>query len=283
MDSYSILVNTCDKFEDCWDPFFKLFKFYWPDCSGKIYLNTEYKIYEYKDLSISSIQGCKKHNVPNRKRATWSQCLRWALETMETDIILYMQEDYFLNAKVNNDRLEELVSLMQSDPTIHCIQLTTDSVKPKECSAYDGLLTVDHSYWSTISCQASLWRKDILQKYIRDYENAWQFEWWGSKRAFKYKDNFFVVNQNLSENGGGISNCISTNYKEIIPYIKTGVIGGRWYRPVVELFQAHDILMDYSKRGFHQEGVSSTWIAKQKRRLKQLPVEIRNRIELLFM
>lgn len=42
---YALLVNTCDKFEDCWIPFFSLLKKYWPDCSGKIYLNTEYKSY----------------------------------------------------------------------------------------------------------------------------------------------------------------------------------------------------------------------------------------------
>lgn len=29
--NYSILVNTCDKFEDCWNPFFKLLSIYWPD------------------------------------------------------------------------------------------------------------------------------------------------------------------------------------------------------------------------------------------------------------
>ena len=42
MKSYSIIINTCDKFEDCWDPFFQLWSTYWKDCQGKIYLNTEF-------------------------------------------------------------------------------------------------------------------------------------------------------------------------------------------------------------------------------------------------
>lgn len=45
---YSILVNTCDKFEDCWNPFFKLFFLFWPDYNGVIYLNTEYKEYSVR-------------------------------------------------------------------------------------------------------------------------------------------------------------------------------------------------------------------------------------------
>jgi hypothetical protein len=56
MGQYSILVNTCDKFEDCWDPFFKLFKFYWPDYTGTIYLNTEYKDYSFEGLTIVSLK-----------------------------------------------------------------------------------------------------------------------------------------------------------------------------------------------------------------------------------
>ena len=87
MTKYSILINTCDKFEDCWNPFFKLFKLYWPDCSGIIYLNTEYKDYSYPGLNIIPVKGCVKHQIPHNKRATWSQCLKWALEEMDTDIV----------------------------------------------------------------------------------------------------------------------------------------------------------------------------------------------------
>ena len=35
----TIFVNTSDNFEDCWEPFFKLFKLYWPDCPYPIVLS----------------------------------------------------------------------------------------------------------------------------------------------------------------------------------------------------------------------------------------------------
>ena len=68
--NYSILINTCDKFDDCWDPFFKLWSLYWTDCSGKIYLNTEYKDYSYPKLNITTIKGCERHRIPKEKHAT---------------------------------------------------------------------------------------------------------------------------------------------------------------------------------------------------------------------
>ena len=43
---FTVLVNSSDGFEDCWDPFFKLFDKYWPNCNAPIILNTEKKTYK---------------------------------------------------------------------------------------------------------------------------------------------------------------------------------------------------------------------------------------------
>lgn len=270
MKKYSILINTCDKFDDCWSPFFKLFSIYWSDCTAQLYLNTEYKQYNYEGLKISSIQGCMTHNIPKNERATWSECLLWALESIDSDIILYMQEDYFLTDNVKNEIVENYVSLMNDNPDIHCIQLTHPSVKPLNRSKYTNLYTVDKQHWSVVSCQASLWRKDILKQYIRTYESAWNFEWWGSKRAAILDHNFYIVDNKWVVNG----------QFAIIPYIFTGIIGGKWFKPVVELFNNHDIVVDYDKRGFYEDK-KSTYFDKQRYRLKGLPVEIRNYWDML--
>ena len=80
MNSYSILINTCDAFEDCWEPFFRLWSLYWPGCPAPVYLNTEYKTYSGPEKGVVSLKSCAGRNIPVRRRATWSQCLKWALE-----------------------------------------------------------------------------------------------------------------------------------------------------------------------------------------------------------
>ena len=70
---FSILINTTDSFSDCWEPFFKLFCKYWPDYDGKIYLNTETKTFNYKNLNIISVQN-------GLKNGTWSQCFEYAVK-----------------------------------------------------------------------------------------------------------------------------------------------------------------------------------------------------------
>ena len=253
---YSILINTCDKFEDCWEPFFKLFKFYWPDCNGCLMLNTEYKDYSYPGLNIIPIKGCEGKTFKG-KYATWSQCLKWALEKIDTDLILYLQEDYFLNDKVNNSMVEHYLDYMTQHPDVPCIQLTTAGIPMGEnADELEHLNYSDSSYFSYVSCQASIWRKEVLLKLIREHETAWNFEWWGSKRAKYMGMKFLTVNHDWLREG-----------HDFFPYIKTGVIGGKWYRPVVELFDKHNIQIDFNKRGFYDPQRKKTF--KEKLKLKR--------------
>ncbi len=134
---YSVLVNTCDKFEDCWNPFFKLLGLYWRDYKGKIYLNTEYKDYSFPDLDIIPVKGCIGKKI-NGSFATWSQCLKWDLDSIPEDVILYLQEDYFLKSQVQTSMIDDAVKLVHENKDIKCIHLTDQGCSTSGPSAYEG-------------------------------------------------------------------------------------------------------------------------------------------------
>ena len=48
----SILVTSCDKYEDAWKPFFSLLNIMWPTCPYRIYLNTETKNHIEKIINV---------------------------------------------------------------------------------------------------------------------------------------------------------------------------------------------------------------------------------------
>lgn len=240
MKTYSILVNTCDSFEDCWEPFFRLWSLYWPDCPARVYLNTEYKTYSGPEKNVVSLRSCAGRIIPGRRRATWSECLKWALEAMETDTVLYMQEDYFLTAPVDGGAVERYAAQMRAHPEIPCIQLTPEGIPAREPSRYEGLFTSDPDYPWYACCQASLWRREALLSLLRKEESAWKFECFGSRRAKYSRMEFLTVDPSLFSREG----------YQIIPYIFTGIIHGKWYGPVAELFERHGISMDFSRRGF---------------------------------
>ena len=268
-NAYSVLVNTCDKFDDCWHPFFKLFSIYWPECKGKIYLNTEYKDYNYEGLDITATKVCE-HNQ-DAHQITWSECLIRALNSIDNEVVLYLQEDYFFKASVKDDVVEKYVELMNEDKSIDCIYLTDQGSTGETIeSKYRGLFPSDLNHRDFISCQAALWRKDTLISYLRSYETAWQFEEFGSKRGVILNNNFYVVDNNK----------IKLDESEIIPYIFTGVIQGRWYEKVIPLFSEHQINIDYTIRGFVKDAPKITLFSRLKRKFHRLPNLFRNNIEI---
>lgn len=236
---YTILVNSTDSFEDCWEPFFKLFSTYWPECSQPIVLNTETKDFSWQGLNLKS---SKVAEYSGRKNLTWSECLLNCLDQIETDIILYLQEDYFLHAPVDAARIQEYVNLMlkQNIATISLVSFSNSG--PFQPTEHPELWRVGQKADYRISLQASLWKKDALKKYLRKHENPWQLEIWGTKRAHRIRDNFLCVNRDI----------FNRNAKQILPYKPTGIVKGKWKEDiVVDLFRNHNIHPDYSIRGFH--------------------------------
>jgi len=265
---FSILINTTDSFEDCWLPFFTLFKKYWPNYEGKIYLNTETKVFTYPGLNIISVQN--NLTTPGI-RIMWSECFIRVLKSIDDEVILYMQEDYFLKDFVKNDLVEKYVQMML-DNAIDCIHLTDQGSPAERASQYDLLWTIPQKHQYRISCQAALWKREVLQQYIRTYESAWDFERWGSRRAAILNHKFYVVDRKW----------VKKDVFEIIPYIFTAVIGGKWYGEVVPLCEKHNIKIDYTKRGFF-ENKRKKIADRIKAKFKRLPVEIRSYIGLILL
>jgi hypothetical protein len=114
--------------------------------------------------------------------------------------------------------------------------------------------------------QAGLWRKSALKSYMRRHETVWEFEWYGSRRARRRREPFFYVNEQYEARLG----------KRVFPYRATGVVHGRWVREIVEdLFDAHDIDVDYSRRGFLDQD-NDSWgqrplRTRALRRLRSIP------------
>lgn len=271
MRTYAILVNTCDNYEDCWEPFFQLFSKYWENCKADIFLNTEFKDYSFKELNIKALK-VSNHNKTNvsGKRNTWSECLKWALQAIDSEIILYLQEDYFLKAPVKNEIVEGFVELMQTNPEMACIHLTDQAVMADGASNFEHLDKVRYHQRYRVSCQAALWRKSELLNLIREYEDAWEFEEFGSMRSAIQRHDYYVVNENY----------VKLNHFEIIPYIFTGIVQGKWFEDVVPLFEKHKITMDYNVRGFLKNAPQKALKKRVEYRLKKIPKIFRNLIEL---
>lgn len=255
MNDISILVNTSDSFEDCWNPFFQLFATYWPDCDWPIVLNTEIKSYSYSGLDIR----CARVAAGESRRLSWSECLMRCLDGIDTPYLLYLQEDYFLEAPVQVEKLKTLVDQMRKGRADVIRVMECGGAGPWHATDNQALWRVDQHARYRIALQAGLWRTSTLRNQLRAHESPWQLEVFGSARARRNKnEKVLCVNRDLHHGPG----------KEILPYTPTGVVSGRWAKHVVvDLFARHGIAMDFTQRGFYDRSASQKRPAPIYRRL----------------
>lgn len=253
LERLAVYVSSCDGYSDCWEPFFRLFGRFWPDFGGKVYLGTEYLPYAYEGLDITALQVCSRHDVPRDERVPWSQFTRWAIEGIEADIILFMQEDFFLRDRVKSADIDRFLTLMEEYPDIRCIHLTDQASLPEGPSGYPDLDVVKLRQRYRVSCQCALWRKAELLSLLKDRESAWEFEELGSRRSAAARRLYLTVNRSFVRKG----------VYEIVPYVFTGIIRGRWFPEVVPLFRENGIEVDYSRRGMSDEALPRKPLAQR--------------------
>ena len=235
----TIFINTCDSYEDCWNPFFQLFNKYWRHCPYPIVLNTELKSYKFKNLNIT----CSRVQLNEDKKLNWSECLAKALSKIKSPYILYLQEDYFLEGNVKNKIIKKLL-LNLSDGYADSIRLLEgpSSGPWKKIKGSNDIWEIEKKSKYLLSLQASIWKTEVLKKQIRTHENGWQFESYGSSRIRRGTEKICCVNRDLYSSKGNL----------VYPYQSTGIVAGKWVKEIVQpLFKKNKIEIDFSIRGFH--------------------------------
>ena len=234
-------VNTCDSFQDCWTPFFKLFEIYGGVlCAQPVYLNTERAEFQWNDLEVHST---KSWPPGERTLPTWCERFLNGLDHVKEDLVLYFQEDYFLKGVVRAELVREALDIFAGSPNVGVVYLNSHGPSVTRSRRHsENFLEVQPPARYLISTQAAIWRKEFLRSTIRNWENVWMFEKFGTLRARNTKWRFFAPTPSALEGG------------EIVDYLWTGVIQGKWKEDCPELFRQHGITVDFQRRGFYKEG-----------------------------
>jgi len=233
---YTVFVNSTDSFEDTWRPFFHLLSRYWPK-AGSVVLNTETKAFTCDDVEVHATQVA----LPGETRIPWGECMLRALESIPTELFVYLQDDYFLYAPVKTEVVDKAAATMM-DEGLDCLRLMEcGGGGPWEPTAYPWLWSLSRNATYRIALQAGLWTKTGMRKYLRAHESPWQMEIWGSRRASRIPGKIWCVSREVYHE----------TRPQVVPYVPTGIVKGRWNREAVEdLFAAEGLHVPYAERGW---------------------------------
>lgn len=220
----SVLIYSCDKYSDVWEPFFALFFRYW-DCPYQVYITAETKVCEFPGVKTI-----------NTDAPTWTERMKKAVDAIPTEYVIGMCEDFFFRRKVKQQTINNCLLSMMTDESIACFNFEKDYDGAKGGNVLDfALKPPGHSFQK--SCQPTLWRKSILSELLDTKLDPWKWE--DSPTTEKYK--FYVYTGSLDG--------LTFDYG-LYKRNKFGIVQGKWYEADVKpLFKREGILVDLSIRG----------------------------------
>lgn len=181
----SIIVSSCDAYEDLWKPFINTFYTNWSDCDFKKYFITETKELVNNDFFTIKC-GLKKN---------WTDRLLYSLSIIDDDYIILMLEDFFLRSKIDNIKIHYFVKYIQKY-NLNMIRLIKRPEGYSSNIKHPELMEIEMNDLFRVSTQATIWNKNVLKNLLCKNENIWEFELNGTIRSQSF-NNFFCVKENV--------------------------------------------------------------------------------------
>ena len=212
--SMSIVVSSCDAFFDAWRPFAFFFRKYWPDCPFAVHLIT----------NRLEVESSWLRALPVGRDKGWASNMQVALSRVDTPYVLYFQEDYFLNAPVNEERLaSDFEFALRNDAASFCFY-DLSQLEPEFADNRDRFAVVPDNSKGRTRLQATLWKRDALQSLLVPGEDAWNMEARGSERT-----------------GGMLMYSYGRNDEAPIRYLMSGIVRGLWNPEALALCRKHGV------------------------------------------
>ena len=214
--SIGLIVLSCDKYSDLWNPFFKLFFSNWPDCPYPIYLAANQLRYDHPKV-ITVLSGADRD---------WSSSIRKCIEQICHDYLFFFLDDAFIISKVDSKSVEDVICNAISEG-INYLRFRPSPPPNVPYNNYYGIIGRDEEYRTSLF--ASLWKREVLLRILNDGETAWAFEIVGTERS-RCLDGFF------------------STWKEHFTYLHI-IENGLYISKSIKVLRKMHINLDLSKRG----------------------------------
>jgi len=223
--NYKILVMSCDKNKDLWEPFHYCMEKYWPNHPEIIYSTDTLINPYYKTIS-------KEYPINEYTRR-----IRETLQEIDSDIVLLMMDDTFLRKQVNYKVLDTLVNYINDK----LIAINLEPPRPFEPIdlKFNDILNIRHPlgrYHSSL--QPQLWNKEKLIELFSVDCDPWEAEKLGDNSSYTFGN---IATTNLDFDYGKLPNKY--------PF---AIVQGKWTQECKDFFDKEKFEIDYSIRGFYK-------------------------------
>lgn len=238
-EDVTFLINSCDKYEDAWHPFFECLWNFAGNLPYPMILNTEGKKYSSSHYEVETVNTAGK--------TTWSKRLFKVLNHVNTEFVFFLLEDYFLEDSFDRDRFEKVVEYMKTHPDVGLVDIRprwAESQQEKELNKLtykdtEDSFTERSNENFNITCSPGVWRTSVLKSLLRMHEDVWEFEYYSGIRA--KKQGYKVVRFNTRTPA-----IYEYDYQV---WSGMGITAGKWLPKNKEFFEKLGIAVNYDRLG----------------------------------
>lgn len=217
LSDIKILVLSCDKNADLFEPFHHCIEKYWPDHPEIIYLTETIQNPYYKTI-------CKNYPIEQ-----WSLRVRDAAMEIPTKFILETQDDVFIRQYVDNSEIELLAKYITGNVcsiNLEGYYTNTDTILDKFVSKHE----ISKTKYKT-SIMYMLYDRQKMIKVFNVSMDPWSFE----KATPPIEYDYLISNKRIIYSG-------RENYY-------TGVWQGKWSQEAKFFLEKEGLQIDFDKRG----------------------------------
>lgn len=232
MDQVSFLLLSCDKYKDLWHDFFCLKDINWPDCKYPWHIVCESEEFEYPNV----------HVLNCGTGIDWTGRLNVALDYVNTPYICFFLDDFFINAKIDNQLIEDTIKYaidIEADYYVLGDAFSRKFENPNYLKPH--IIKIPSTRKYGIDTSAAIWKTSFLKSLLNNKDcSAWQFE----------LDRLIEAQNNTHKNRLLL-------YDERKPFNVTDipvVIQGKFYPKAIKDFKKRGYIIDNSKRQ-----IMTTW------------------------
>lgn len=231
----TIVINTCDAYQDVLGIFFHALNDCWPDCPYQVVINTESNTHSFP---------ARVHNYSSMGVDDWGDRLRSTLGSIDTEFVLMLYDDFVLEAPVDMQRLQVALQLLKTQAKAVVAYLINTGLPLVAPQSEESFIPLKDKVDYRLNSSPAIWRKQALMDYTAAGDTPWAWEVFGSYRTWGDGQVFYSLNPKQAD---------------VYPYnhSKGGAIyRGKWVKEVVEgISKKYDLNIDWSMRGFSSDTV----------------------------
>jgi hypothetical protein len=174
-----VILHSMDSYSKFWNPWYHLFNLHCKNHGPIIFLSEEKEPDFVNDVThIKTGKG------------EWGERLLIALEQIESELVFYMQEDFWC---IKDFELKDNILEMFEEYKMDQLHIKENINLIKTIKIKDNLLKFAQDSEYTQNHQFGLWRKSKLKDNVLPNENPWENEINGSIRLNKNPHNIYLL------------------------------------------------------------------------------------------